>query len=605
MTHALWLILLFISGCDYPVSAQNSKDPYNLSFKIEQGKPLSWVAMNQIPIAIDSTELINGKYPLQWWGGFKPTPFRTYFPIYGVLSQRISLPMANSDTLSLRLHNKTHNVEWTFMYVASYGECEKRLRVDSLNILSPEKWNTHTLDISCRSTLFVDIYFVAIGINDRKKTTGDFYQYINLDKMKMEIDHKDLYSYTNAPSLKSSPQFQLKERYIYPISENKDKSYTQLQGKKIIGLGETMHYNTCIHQSVFDIWKYQIMHNNARVLFIEAPYHEIFKANWFITCHTPTKKIIDSVKDESRKAFSEYFSDFLVWLREYNLKQERQVIIVGMDRLLKKSFFKDPLADVLASVTCSDSDSTHVARITYLLNRYQNEEALEEINQHKELIILLLGEMNGRMFINYAERLSKEFPSKFVDKQLVDLYNPQTVLLTRDDAMFEHVCEGMDTYLESGETALVYGHLAHIGRGPEAFPYRCLGYLLDQKYKNDYFPIGITVGKGETMVYSQSKKKCRILPLTTPPENSIEHAAMKISYPMFFYQLQEENKSLAQIHEILTGGDDYYADAQFKLISPKLRMDGLIFIKESHQNTAIRKPMFGRVKGKVVSIGPK
>jgi len=355
-----------------------------------------------------------------------------------------------------------------------------------------------------------------------------------------------------------------------------------LNEKKIIGLGESLHGSKTVAQSQIQIAKYLIENQQCRLILFEMSMYDFLNYNLFIQGKFDDNKINDIINELSISLYDPTtLVNFLLWLREYNLKNENKVVVGGLldinyDRLM------NPLFDYLYAYYDEYTASTiyPVLKDVYdyhllaALQKVNNSDRLKEIMGETEYTDLLYA-LNMILKALYDENLQINNDKSYQENQKLAL----NALFARDYSMWL-VADRYISRLSESEKAVIIAHDGHINKKTTLFPYfYSMGSFLRDKYMENYAPIGIYVGGGSITSGNISDSIYTVIQLEHPVAGSIEEKCSKVHMPYFYYSSELLDKHNLYYRDIGWFYSPYHRIYNYGQIREKI--DGFIFIDQS------------------------
>ena len=557
---------------------------YNLDFRTGDFPDLKWEVYKIPYAAIDSSEMINGKYPLCIKQRPKDTTniWSTTEPLIIYWSQRFVLPekkYSKKDSGVIEIKNKCLNISKMDLVLFGFDKSENVVYADSVNINNDSCWRKSRLAFPLKN-----IQTIRVGMNGLGVGNHSLEQKIWLDRMTVFIKGKNIEQLARPPVINQKP---LDKNGVIPLSFDDEQGLDKieiLKDKKIIGLGESAHGCKTIAQSQIQITKYMIEKQQCRLVLFEHDMYAFLNYNLFIQGKLPENKI-DEIRDELSTGLYDpvVLSDFLLWLRAYNLQHESKVKIAGIvDYRYDGCYFSlfDYMYAFYNEHTVSDiypvlSDiypelkDMNVRKLLQTLNKANNTPRLKEILGEDEYADFLYA-LNVACSMGVKLDSLKYMPDlKFKSAQDAFVGRDYTMWLTADRYISK---------LEESEKAVIIAHDGHLNKKTTAFPYiYSMGYYLAGKYHENYAPIGIYVECGEITSAKMFDKNLTVNNLGQPVAGSIENKCSEVHTPYFFCS-----------SDFLPEGDFYYRDIGYAYLPSQSysngplreKIDGFIFINQ-------------------------
>lgn len=528
------------------------------------------VVMLNAEMQIDSTEKVNGKYPLMI-KPIKNPELLVNKPISTLFYTEILLPeQKDSDVATLRITSKSLNLDQAIIKFFCMSKEDDIVFCDSININSKNVWSTKSISFSLKETRKLVLGLYAFGYNYYSINTNDL-QGLWLDKLKIHFSNDISRSLDNQ-------YFEIKEKINFrhlsdlktPLDLNTQKISIP-NGKSIIGIGEGVHGSKTINQIELELAKKFILHDSCRLLLLELDFFQLMIWNQYVQGRVPEDFINQIRKGLLSTFFSpEKFCDFLVWLREYNKNYTEKVNIQGIVAL--KYGWENQLFHYLY-VYYNNSTSSIIAPLLKRLRLKSLSEALSYAEKSESQLNSILGDKECSLFL-YALKKAVETCALNNENAINSYYR----LLYRDIDMTENVDQLVSFYLQNDQKACIIAHNVHINKKPNSFLFPHLysmGYYLHQKYGDKYYALGIYPGKGGIFVannnyFGEMSFLGDILP------NSLESACMQTGLATFFYPTRYLENGLLYYRSI----GNQHTGNEYSVGNLKKQLDGIVFVSE-------------------------
>lgn len=164
--------------------------------------------------------------------------------------------------------------------------------------------------------------WVKIVAYMNSKDSGGYVEFRNSNTTQLSITE---FSRQNEPLLMEAIEIP-KADFLRDIA-------SQLQGKKIVAVGEAIHGSLNVTQTAMDMTKAMVLYNNCKLVLLELPLYMTLTLNSYV------KSKCDLSDAELEKVFynmllpSTVMRDFCKWLREHNKTLDNKVELLGMDNL--------------------------------------------------------------------------------------------------------------------------------------------------------------------------------------------------------------------------------------------------------------------------------
>lgn len=253
----------------------------------------------------------------------------------------------------------------------------------------------------------------------------------------------------------------------------------------------------------------------------------------------------------------ESFTNFLMWLREYNESTQKKVHIVGNDVLpvFQLSLYQYHIALL-----------GEKASLPYL--------RLIMDTKYSELIELA---KTDSMFLKKIDKQQFEFY-----QYVVASCNKITDGENREFEMAQRTLKAMEVFVRNDEKAIIHMHSAHLISRPHVddgvFNRKATGYYLKDKCGSSFFTISFQIGEGEYTDDLNPYSQQSVTSLFTPMPQSFESVAGKVGLNYFFYPSSYLEKDIIFYNRISRGGLTKEKDV---FASARKGFDGFIYIRKS------------------------
>jgi len=524
MKNILFLFLVLVLS----INCLSVKSQYNLDFENSDINKFNWKLQNIYDLSIDSSILVNGKYPLciqpqkQRFGeqDLLLDPVITF-------SQIIPLPdeISDKDSISISVHTKCNNMVSLKLQVVCYDSENNISYADSLDLNNNNNWTTKRLKLKSDNYSNLLIGFrglISLNVSDSSK----FW----IDRVSLFVNGKSLDKNSCFSSRLTYPI--LKSEYIKPLLKDNNQSFESIEAfkkKRIIGIGESIHGSRTINSVELQLLKYLITNQGCKLVLFEMDLYALFFYNLYIQGLINEESINDIKIDLYSNLYdAELLSDFFTWLRDYNLKNNDKVTIRGVFDFNYNSF-NNYLFDYVYSFY-QIKTYPELRSILIDLNKLNFLEALNKIKANQNLSFIFgLREYNDLIYI--LQKLNNNSQSN----QIIDSVDR---IEKRDSLMWNNVEQFIANYESMSDKIAIVAHYNHINTKIGDFPYlRPLGFFLRNKYKEDYYSIGIFVGNGY-ISNRDSLGFSKVILENALPE-SLEDVCLKTLESYFFYSTKD------------------------------------------------------------------
>jgi hypothetical protein len=569
--HFLFFLSLPHFACCNPII----NDRFNLEFDYSDSVNFVWSLSSPKSPQIDSTELIDSKYPVYFeadklYKGIPDDINIWYLKIE--LYQKFVIPpqVCNGKVFEISINNKCIGMDSLKLKISGVDKYGNIVKTESLDINNKAGWKLKSLKTHFDSIQYFTVSLLGTGIllpQDKEKTVPKLY----LDKISISIGGRDINQIDEINNPASWRKEILNPDNIYPISAQYSNIIKDigLDKKKIIAIGETLHGSGSINEIAFLMAKNAIIYNNCKLILMELGLSSSLKLNLFLQGILPESEI-SNIWEEGRNTHvsNPIFTNFLLWLREYNKTFDRKIFLLGL--LDTYEFIESPLYDYIFPFFSNENEDILLPLLNHL-HKKELKEASNIVKTNTDRLKHLLGK-NGFFFFNHVlENLSEiEAGKKQFDYDTYDYY------------MWMNANTFISSYLQKNETAFIYAHYGHVKKKEgkhEDLNSLTMGNYLENEYRNDYSVIGITVGSGSITTRELASPEFVTTNLEIMDSGSFEGICMEQKDTCFYYP---SNKLLHNIYIIRNIGNRglYSNNKLYSLL--EANADGFIFIRNSN-----------------------
>jgi len=290
-----------------------------------------------------------------------------------------------------------------------------------------------------------------------------------IDNIRIEIDGKDIGPYTELELLEP---IHINPENIIPIEDASSFArIPALNEKKIVAIGESLHGSETFDELFYETVKYQVQHNQCKLILLELDMSTTFAMNSFIQGNENFDA--DSLLYDLRYISYSYrqLKKTLLFLKDYNRSTEKKVHLIGIDIGIPSGVVVLPRfypSEYLYMLN-SDFNYKKIDTICYELrvtNAYTNPVGIELQKLEKDARFRqMLGETELKIFSYCINNYMK----KFADKANIDLTAHPALRkeyeISREIWMFENAKHFIDLICgqNSDGKVLIFGHAAHLG----------------------------------------------------------------------------------------------------------------------------------------------
>lgn len=558
----IWIIHFLILSFGTSVYSQKNNSAFDfLDFPFSTNKVSNlWkidIYGSTMKMQSDTCIIQNGKHPIVM---SNINLFNSLFILRSYMHSSFFMPISNSEQMLVKFTAKSKNIKQAFLILSGLDKKEEILYSDTLFMHNCADWYTTTQNISIKNVAIMNCSLEVYGIDGMRE------QKFWLDKIEMLVDGENIkdmpltiYPQDSLPQLKDVQALSLSVPHAY-------EKLPILKNKRILAFGESIHGSKTINKAVIQLIKYRIEHTRCKLVLIELPIEMMLFADRYIQgderFHLGTLR--QSLFGKSPLLYSEELIDLCKWMKEYNKKANTKVHLLGYDVSLSESESARNIFNYLSTINqtvkhsgidyiCQQLQGNNLSLKRALYNIELNED-LKKVLGIKELGIL-----------------------KYCMESFCKILSPQLILSMRNHLMWDNADFLINAYSSPSSTVSIYTHIAHANYISDIFVNRLqpsMGALAKKVLKEDYCCIGICVGKGTFQVRSNiTSDTLSVKTLSTPPQNSLE-SILEMQHLNYFYIPSTSFSYPIFMRNI----GNLYNNALFEILTPKYRMDGIIYI---------------------------
>jgi erythromycin esterase-like protein len=369
------------------------------------------------------------------------------------------------------------------------------------------------------------------------------------------------------PSIPVIPDIKKKDIISLSFSDNSTfDNISELKTRKIIAIGETVHGSETMNEVAAQMIKYQVEHNNCRLIVLEVPTEFTLGWNRFIQGDSLFK--IDNITDDFKllNLSPSIMIDLVKWLKQFNEKKKEKVWLIGMD--INPSYTNT--AQYLFNFIYRINENRHQKLLDSLcFNLYSYSsfpQALSFLQKNKEIENLL--STNEYRILNNC-----------IKNSISCGINKNNRLMIRDSLMFLNSTFLINLLCPLDEKVTMYSHLLHVNYktiSPEIPFHKSLGAYMKKLYESNFYTIAVLASEGFIRTQVGDSIGIKTI-LTIPPENSLENLMLRTNNTFCFIPISALPVQLSNIREIGL----QYSEKQFYTISLISRLEALIFVRNS------------------------
>lgn len=563
-TFALFFLFFYATLCMAQSTKQTYTDAYDLHFTMRPDSNVNYpwrenAAFSNYSIPIYLKDSNRELFAKRYIKGF---PF--YNRLRTECEQRILLPGNEMGEAVVEFEGKGQNIELVSIILDVIGEQENVLFSDTLKFIPDTVMNLAAKSIKLRNAELLNIRICAQGKIEKDA-------FIAFSKLNMLIDGKpiDTFPIRTLPALVENniPGYTA----IDTDGEIELERISEINNKKIIALGESIHRNSDVNHLAHQLILQSVERLNCKLILLEMPMEKSLAYNRFIhdkNYALDTTLVIDNTT-----------RDFLNKLQILNANktEESKVNLYGMDYNSILSTSQRSAIDIFDFVTKLNQELRipEVDRFSLLLMEKDSGHAINFIDAHRKEISKLLTNEEIEC-ISHILKVSKEMGNDKIER-----------FINRDSAMFLNAKFLIDKFAK-GENikTIIYGHAGHINPVSTfpAVPCTPFGQYMNKEYADNYSPLLLLLGNGKSAAYDASYN-IKDNSLSEPLKNSIEYFLSSIDEAAIYLPLTTNfNKlTLSRFQGSHHIAQEFYPFNLYK------RYKGIFFIKQANRGSSYKK----------------
>ncbi len=470
--------------------------------------------------------------------------------------QRILLPYNDTKKATIEFECKGHNIKRIFMILDAIDKEEKILFSDTLKFVPDTVLSLASKDITLTNAELLNIRIDAEGEIDMDA-------YIAFSKLNILIDGKPIDAF---PIRTLSPLTVDKKTNYTSINVDKKIALEQIEeinNKKIVGLGESIHGNNSIKSLAYQLIIQAVERLNCKLVLLEMPMEKSFAYNRFI-------QDVNYELDSS-SVINHTTINFLNRLRIFNSNKTKdsKVKLYGIAYNSILSSTQSSALDVFDFITGlhQESQIPEVDQFSLLLIKEDCSDAINFLDTHRDEIKKLLTTEEIECILHIL-KVSKEMGDIGIERRR-----------QRDSVMFLNARFLIDKFAKNESVkTIIYGHAVHINPVSTypAIPCTPFGRYMHETYAESYSPLLFMIEDGKSMAYDGhfNRKNNR---LSKTPENSMEYALNLIDNNAFYIPLTEDFNKLT----LSRFKGSHHISQEFYPFNLYQRYNGIFFIRDA------------------------
>lgn len=565
-THILALLFLFFyaTSCMAQSTKQTYTDAYDLHFTMRPDSYVNYpwrenAAFSNYSIPAFLKDSNRKLFAKRYIKGF---PF--YNRLRTECEQRILLPGNEMGEAVVEFEGKGQNIELVSIILDAIGEQENVLFSDTLKFTPDTVMSLAAKSIKLRNAELLNIRICVQGKIDKDA-------FIAFSKLNILIDGKPINTFPirTLPALMENniPNYTA----IDTDGEIELERISEINNKKIIALGESIHGNSDVKHLAHQLTLQSVERLNCKLILLEMPMEKSLAYNRFI--HDKNYALDTTLVSDNTTR------DFLNKLQILNANktEESKVSLYGMDYNSILSTSQRSAIDIFDFVTELNQELRipEVDRFSLLLMEKDSSLAINFIDAHRKEINKLLTNEEIEC-ISHILKVSKEMGNDRIER-----------FINRDFAMFLNAKFLIDKFAK-GENikTIIYGHAGHINPVSTfpAVPCTPFGQYMNKEYADNYSPLLLLLGSGRSVVYD-ANYNIKDNSLSEPLKNSIEYSLSSIDEAAIYLPLTTNFNKLT----LSRFQGSHHIAQEFYPFNLYQRYKGIFFIKQANRSYSDKK----------------
>ena len=475
-----------------------------------------------------------------------------------VIRNRIFLPdVRGKKKGEISLEVKGNEIENLSIILQGLDIREYVMFEDTLRYVPDTCYTVFKRCFSLENVEMLDVKIYVEGEQEKKSK-------VSYSEMDIKIDGKSI----NDFPIRHIPDLIIeKDRLIATDDEIGDilGNVKEFNGKRIIGIGESVHHHEGIKNLAFRIMEEGIKKFRCILVAIEMPISESLYFNRYIS--DPSFILPKELLEDER--IKEYLV-FLDNLRHYNSQCSygKRVRLLGMDYNTYQSQDQNSSIDLFDFLSYINKDQRNyeVDMLSVMLFDNRLADALEFLKTHKQKLEKVMTEdevLCMEYILSFGIRMNKDKIAR---------------VLLRDSVMMENISFMEKTFVTSSkDRIMVYAHASHLNK-LSAYPtdnYSSAGKFLYEKYGDSYASFLLVSDKGGYKVQNEYGiiKNSK---LQLPCSGSMEKALSMIGKKFCYVPVTDKDERI--VLSRFTGLYDS-SECQFFPFNLYRRYDGVFYVK--------------------------
>ena len=553
----------------------------------------NWIGLSyasQVHFGVDSSDsrkpIKFGQIP--FWG------YRSKFNMHLRLRNNLLLPYKpkTPSKAKISLTCKSENLKSIKLVTALLNEKEQRIRTDTMFVSITNDWNTSKKNISSKGSHFFCLELIAEGTdstywnNQSAHVDSTINQNLWIDNIQIELDGKNISQYKESLILEPC---RINSENIIPIKdETSFDLIPEMKNKKIIAIGESVHGCEAFHELFFQIVKHQVLYNQCKLILLELDMSNSLPLNSYIQGNDNFD--VDSLLYDRRLTFYSHqqLKNMLLFLKDYNKSTDKKVHLIGIDKRIYDlvAFPGHYISEYLYELN-KNHNYLKIDTLCYelqLKNPYNNPLEKEIFKLEKDSIFAqMMGDDELKIF-SYCCNSDIE---RFADKGGINLIEENPKLreefeLSREIWMFDNAKYLIDLICgqEKDSKVLIFGHTDHLGFKAEEPVKYTFGHYMKDFYKDQFLDICLVVNEGKfRTIHGGGMNIIQLL----EDDHSVESVLADFSDSCLYIPVQ----SIVSPHIKIRSIGNKYIENPFKIITPSLRFDAILYKKETKESNCL------------------
>jgi erythromycin esterase len=388
-----------------------------------------------------------------------------------------------------------------------------------------------------------------------------------------------------------------------------------LNDKTIVGLGECVHGSKTIDNIRFDVAKALIEHSNFNIVAFEMPFNIGLRINHFLK--TGEGNIEQILMESHPFTRTSEMVDFIKWIKQYNARADKPVILYGFDVQSNVDLLKD-LLKFYKKTTHKEAQNltTTLVDIFEKVNVWESFGSQPAPFQDSVMKIVSrlveIHALNRKDFVLNAGFIEYEHAAKRIEiwsNQLQGLNSGYAGGHKARAIGQSELVQWIKNFEGENSKIILFAHNGHLSKSVKLEPRErtlstqgfyqnwpvelITGYYLDKAFGDEYYFSATQFGSGFFMGFDpQNEFRLSKLEVTSPEQYSLPHLLQQANKIPYFIDIRSEKARTRQIINYICSFQPFYhigAAYDYKYAKARLInfFDAIIFIDKIEESNRL------------------